>query len=81
MLFHYSVFSRTVSFFLIPGEAKDAYDSVVVLHGMLLREGHGISVYEKRRIPVVPRAISPLSFFFLNADVNPNSHLNAFRDS
>lgn len=62
MLFHYSVFSRTVSFFLIPGEGKDACDSVFALHGVLLREGHGISGYEKMRMPRVPRTIFPLSF-------------------
>lgn len=43
MLFHYSVFSRTVSFFPISGEAKDVCGSVFVWHGVLLREGHGIS--------------------------------------
>lgn len=68
MLFNYSVFSRAVSFFLIPGEAKDTYDSVAVLHRMLLRKGHGISGYEKVKMPGVPRTISPLSFFFFSAD-------------
>lgn len=68
MLFHHSVFLRTVSFFLIPGEAKDAYDSVFVLYGVMLREGHGISGYEKMTMPGVPSTIFSLFVFSLNAD-------------
>lgn len=43
MPFHHSVCSRAISFFLTPGEAKDACDSLLVSHGVLLGERRSIS--------------------------------------
>lgn len=65
-----SLFSFLKDCFLLSHSrlCKGSCDPVLVLHRVLLREGHGISGYEKMRMPGAPRATSPLSVFSLNAD-------------